>query len=76
MLHRDLRRPASGDAARGLLERYAIDAPEVLRRDYLASLHAAFTAAEVRNQLEAAGLDGLSVVEVEDRYLEISGRLP
>ena len=76
VLHRDLRRPASGDAARGLLKRHAIDAPEVLRRDYLASLHAAFTAAEVRNQLEAAGLDGLSVVEVEDRYLEISGRLP
>jgi len=48
----------------------------VLRHDYLASLHAAFTAAEVRLQLQHAGLDqALQVNEVDDRYLEVWGHL-
>ena len=48
-------------------------APEVLQRDYRASLHAAFTTAEVKAQLADAGLAQLQVLEVEDRYLEVSG---
>jgi 2-polyprenyl-3-methyl-5-hydroxy-6-metoxy-1,4-benzoquinol methylase len=83
---KDLRRPASAAAADALTERHAAGAPAVLRRDFRASLAAAFTAAEVEAQLAlaaqlwgAAGTHGTSwpafrVAEVEDRYLEIHGR--
>jgi hypothetical protein len=48
----------------------------VLQHDYLASLHAAFTPAEVAQQLEQAGLAGqLQVAALEDRYLEVWGQL-
>lgn len=76
VLHRDLRRPETPQAALILREKHLSAAPEVLRRDYLASLHAAFSLDEVRQQLEAAGLEGLQVVSVEDRYLDVVGRLP
>lgn len=71
----DLRRPASPAQARAIVERYAASDPEVLRADFLASLHAAFEADEVRAQLRRAALD-LRVEEVADRYLWIGGRLP
>ena len=75
---KDLRRPASAAAALALQQRHLGAAPPVLQRDYLASLHAAFSAQEVEDQLRAAGLSlgpgGLQVQEVEDRYLEIWGR--
>jgi 2-polyprenyl-3-methyl-5-hydroxy-6-metoxy-1,4-benzoquinol methylase len=83
---KDLRRPASAAAADALTERHAAGAPAVLRRDFRASLAAAFTAAEVEAQLAqaaqlwgAAGTPGtnwpaFTVAEVEDRYLEIHGR--
>lgn len=70
---RDLRRPANAVDLEALVDRHAGAAPEVLRRDYAHSLRAAFTPAEVREQLEAAGLGGLEVREVDDRYLEIQG---
>ncbi|MFZ9230103.1 MAG: class I SAM-dependent methyltransferase [Prochlorococcaceae cyanobacterium] len=73
---KDLRRPLSEQAALALRERYLAGAPEVLQRDYLASLHAAFTTAEVRLQLHHAGLDqSLQVKELDDRYLEVWGHL-
>lgn len=71
----DLRRPGSPDQARALVDQYAADEPEVLRRDFLASLHAAFTADEVRAQLDAAGLR-LNVAEPTDRHLLVWGLLP
>ena len=83
---KDLRRPASAAAADALTERHAAGAPAVLRRDFRASLAAAFTVAEVEAQLaQAAQLWGeagtpgtnwpaFTVAEVEDRYLEIHGR--
>ncbi len=70
---RDLRRPANAADLQALVARHAGTAPEVLRRDYAHSLRAAFTPAEVREQLQAAGLGGLEVREVDDRYLEIQG---
>ena len=73
---RDLRRPASLEALQELVERHASAAPPVLRRDYAASLAAAFRPEEVEVQLAAAGLATLRVEALEDRYLEISGRLP
>jgi 2-polyprenyl-3-methyl-5-hydroxy-6-metoxy-1,4-benzoquinol methylase len=72
---RDLRRPASQEALDGLVERYAAGAPALLRRDYALSLRAAFRREEVSEQLRAAGLDGLTVREQNDRYLEVIGRL-
>jgi SAM-dependent methyltransferase len=68
---RDLRRPVNAAALEALVARHAATAPEVLRRDYAHSLRAAFTRSEVIGQLEAAGLGGLEVREVDDRYLEI-----
>ena len=73
---KDLRRPVCADDVDALKARYLRDAPEVLQRDYVASLHAAFTVEEVSEQLLRAGLaNQLSVSSVEDRYLEIWGHL-
>jgi trans-aconitate 2-methyltransferase len=73
---KDLRRPACPEAVQALRERHLAEAPAVLQRDYVASLHAAFTVAEVRQQLADAGLDGqLQVAALDDRYLEVWGRL-
>lgn len=73
---KDLRRPASPAAAIALQRRYLADAPPVLQRDYLASLHAAFTSEEVQQQLQEAGLaDQLQVADLDDRYLEVWGQL-
>ncbi len=73
---RDLRRPLDAAAAEALLALHLPQAPAVLRRDYLASLHAAFTPEEVEAQLAALGLRGLTVAALDDRYLEVWGRLP
>lgn len=72
----DLVRPASREAARAIVQRYAADEPEVLRADFLNSLCAAFTPEEVGAQLHDAGLSGLVVATVSDRHLLVSGRLP
>ena len=72
---KDLRRPACLADAEALRARYLGDAPPVLQHDYLASLQAAFTPEEVAAQLSAAGLDGLHVASLEDRYLEVWGQL-
>ena len=73
---KDLRRPPSAAAAEALLALHAAAAPPVLQRDYLASLHAAFEPCEVEAQLVEAGLGGLQVGALEDRYLEVWGRMP
>lgn len=73
---RDLRRPSSLLELAGLVERHAAAAAPVLRRDFAASLNAAFTPAEVRQQLRQGALQGLEVRQREDRYLEIQGRWP
>lgn len=72
----DLARPTSVTAADALVEAYALDAPEVLRRDFRNSLLAAFTVAEVTEQLSQAGLSTLRVSAVSDRHLAVRGQLP
>jgi 2-polyprenyl-3-methyl-5-hydroxy-6-metoxy-1,4-benzoquinol methylase len=72
---KDLRRPSSSAAAEQLRQCYLAEAPLVLQRDYVASLHAAFRPEEVQQQLAAAGLTGLRVEPLEDRYLEVWGQL-
>jgi SAM-dependent methyltransferase len=73
---RDLRRPPNPQALQQLVERHAADAPAVLRRDYANSLAAAFLPEEVEAQLKAAGMPGLRVGSVDDRYLEVFGSSP
>lgn len=71
----DLRRPTDAAEALALVETYAGAEPEVLQQDFFASLLAAYTVEEVRDQLAAAGLD-LAVAETSDRHLQAWGRLP
>ncbi len=71
--HRDLRRPSTFDKAIALQKTYLRNAPEVLVKDYLASLRAAFTIEEVKEQINNQGLDHLNVYEMDDRYLEVVG---
>lgn len=72
----DLMRPDSPETAEAMVEAYAADEPEVLRRDFHHSLLAAFRPAEVREQLAAAALDGLQVEVISDRHLIVHGRAP
>ena len=62
----DLVRPNSHEAAVDLVDKLAGDAPAILRRDFLASLHAAYTLGEVRQQLQAAGLAGFQIDQVDE----------
>jgi SAM-dependent methyltransferase len=71
----DLARPASELAVDAVVESYAIDAPDVLRRDFRNSLFAAYTVEEVEQQLQRAGLESLVVRTVSDRHLAVTGRL-
>jgi ubiquinone/menaquinone biosynthesis C-methylase UbiE len=72
----DLMRPESPTAAQALVDHYAPDEPEVLRRDFLNSLCAAFTPSEIAGQLAAAGFDGFTVEPVTDRHLTVTGHAP
>ncbi len=72
---RDLRRPPTPTELQALVELHAGAAHPLLRRDYTRSLHAAFTPEEVEEQLAQAGLADLKVAAVEDRYLEVWGRM-
>jgi len=74
MLHRDLRRPSNEQEVDELCDRYVHNAPPVLQRDFRASLIAAFSADEICEQLDQAGLGQLTVREIGDRYLEIYGQ--
>ena len=70
----DLRRPQDEAQAASMVEMYASGEPEILRHDFYNSLLAAFTADEVRTQLEKNDLP-LSVEPLGDRHLIISGAL-
>ncbi|WP_070989467.1 class I SAM-dependent methyltransferase [Halofilum ochraceum] len=67
----DLARPEDEAAVDALVADMAAE-PEVLQRDFRASLHAAFTVDEVRGQLRAAGLD-LAVGLIDDHHLVVWG---
>jgi len=70
---RDLRRPASELAATLLVQAHASSESELLQEEFLRSLHAAYTLAEVRRQLDEAGLEDWTVTEFDDRYLDVVG---
>ena len=67
----DLARPKDEAAVDALVADMAAE-PEVLQRDFRASLHAAFTVDEVRGQLRAAGLE-LAVESIDDHHLVVWG---
>jgi trans-aconitate methyltransferase len=69
----DLRRPDHIAEVDRLVETYAVNEPAILRRDFRASLCAAFTVEEVQAQLRASGLS-LHVWAVSDRHLVACGR--
>jgi SAM-dependent methyltransferase len=71
----DLARPESPAAVDQLVEAYASDAPPVLRRDFRASLYAAFREDEIRAQLREAGLSHFAVEGVSDRHLVVFGSI-
>lgn len=71
----DLKRPGSKRAAAGMVERYAADEPEILRRDFYNSLLAAFTPQELQAQLAEARLS-FKIEEISDRHLIVWGSLP
>jgi len=64
----DLLRPASRAEAQALVDRYAAGEPEVLRRDFLNSLLAAYTPDEVREQLDTMELLDVAVEIASDRH--------
>lgn len=71
----DLMRPHSRAAAERLVEEYARDEPELLRRDFLNSLLAAYRPNEVLLQLEQNGLEQLQIETVSDRHFIVYGHL-
>jgi SAM-dependent methyltransferase len=71
----DLMRPESEADAAELVERYAADAPDILRADFYNSLLAAYTPAEVSDQLIEAGLDRLKIESASNRHWIVSGWL-
>ena len=72
----DLFRPASRAAASQIVENAAADESPILRRDFYNSLLAAFTAREVRAQLDASGLAAWSCDVVSERHWLVAGRNP
>lgn len=64
----DLHRPETPEAARALVERHAAGEPDVLQRDFHASLHAAYTRDEVCAQLARNELGHLETACVSDRH--------
>jgi ubiquinone/menaquinone biosynthesis C-methylase UbiE len=70
----DLRRPRDLNAAEHLVMCHAAEAPSVLRQDFFNSLCAAYSAAEIRAQLDAAGLPHFHVEEMGDLHIIAWGR--
>jgi len=64
----DLLRPASRSEAQRIVDRYAAGEPEVLRRDFLNSLLAAYRPEEVREQLDTMELLDVNVEVASDRH--------
>jgi cyclopropane fatty-acyl-phospholipid synthase-like methyltransferase len=69
----DLLRPDSPEAARGIVEQYAPNEPEVLRRDFYNSLLASFTEDEIGTQLAQMNLTRLLIDVPDDRHWVVGG---
>jgi 2-polyprenyl-3-methyl-5-hydroxy-6-metoxy-1,4-benzoquinol methylase len=69
----DLLRPESPEAAQAIVDRYAANEPETLRRDFYNSLLAAFTEDEVTSQLARMNLTRLLIDVPDDRHWVVGG---
>lgn len=69
----DLMRPRDKDGAQELVDEHASGEPDVLRKDFYNSLLAAYTIAEVEEQLEREGLVELTVRPASDRHMLVYG---
>jgi ubiquinone/menaquinone biosynthesis C-methylase UbiE len=72
----DLLRPHDHETAEQIVAQHGTELQPVLQRDFIASLHAAYTAEEVREQLVKAGLAQFRVEEVDALHLVGWGRAP
>ena len=75
VLVRDLVRPATYDLAQEIVEQYAGRESDTLKEEFYRSLLSAFTPAEIRAQLEEAGLSELEIRQASDRHIDVSGVL-
>lgn len=71
----DLWRPDARAQADALVAQYAAAEPDILRRDFLSSLLAAYTPDEITAQLDQAGIGFLKTEVVGDRHVAVHGRL-
>ena len=69
----DLQRAESVEAAEQLVQERAANEHPILQKDFAASLCAAFTPEEVREQLKTNGLEKLNVEAVNDVYMLVYG---
>lgn len=69
----DLLRPDSPEAACGIVDQYAPNEPEVLRRDFYNSLLASFTEDEIGAQLAQMNLTRLLIDVPDDRHWVVGG---
>lgn len=69
----DLLRPESPEAAQAIVNQYAANEPDVLRRDFYNSLLAAFTEDEIGAQLAQMNLTRLIIDVPDDRHWVVGG---
>jgi len=71
----DLLRPETTEEAQELVDQYAANEPEQLRRDFYNSLLAAFTEDEVAACLAEMNLSRLLIDVPDDRHWIVTGRV-
>ena len=71
----DLLRPESPQEAQAIVDRYAPEAPAILRRDFFNSLMAAFTEDEITTQLARLNLTRLLIDVIDDRHWVVGGTI-
>ncbi|MDF0651581.1 MAG: class I SAM-dependent methyltransferase [Nitrospira sp.] len=69
----DLLRPDSPEAAQAIVDQYAADEPDILRRDFYNSLLAAFTEDEIGSQLARMNLTRLLIDIPDYRHWVVGG---
>ncbi|MFO0701528.1 MAG: class I SAM-dependent methyltransferase [Nitrospira sp.] len=69
----DLLRPDSTEAAQAIVDQYAANEPDILRRDFYNSLLAAFTEDEIGSQLARMNLTRLLIDIPDDRHWVVGG---
>ena len=69
----DLLRPDSPEEAQAIVDQYAPNEPDILRRDFYNSLLAAFTEDEIGSQLARMNLTRLLIDVPDDRHWVVGG---